>query len=104
MVEAVKEASESGPVCSTMSVNNASDPDPDIGRMSANGNISVGIPSCVNNGAAFCDISARKPEACNMPIATYIPTIKGMILTTVSKPVFPPDTKLSNISTRLNSP
>ena len=104
IVDAVKADNESGPFVLIISESMAIEPEPDIGLISANGSNSSGIPIKDNKGARSDASKAKKPDACSMPIATYIPTMNGVILIIMSKPFLPPAMKLSKSSIRFINP
>jgi hypothetical protein len=87
--------SESAPEVLTRSVVNASDPLPVSERRIASGTSSAGKPVAVARGRNAEVTSSIAPEPRNMPMATRIPTRKGMIFTPTSNPSFAPSMNTS---------
>ena len=86
---------ESGPKRFTRSVVNASEPLPESVRRMASGTRSAGNPVAVVNGRSALVSMSIAPEARNIPMATRIPTRKGMMRTATWKPSFAPSMKTS---------
>jgi hypothetical protein len=86
---------ESGPWVVIRSVVNASEPLPVSDRRMASGTSSAGKPVDVTSGRRATISKSMAPEPRNIPMATRIPTRKGMIFTATSNPSFAPSMKTS---------
>jgi len=97
IVEANLPIKESGPYVAISSVVIPNAAVPEIGRMSAKGMISGGIPIAESNGEISVINASNAPELLRIEIDTIIPTKKGSKENAILTPSLPPSTNNSYV-------